>query len=97
MRRILYVGISLIIAITLGIPMAMTIGASTFVEIDFEGTGLSPGDSVEGLGTVHDDLNIQSKGDAQLIKKDDNTALSYNAPGGRGTTVVSTVILDLEM
>ncbi|MFC1861351.1 hypothetical protein ACFLYL_03675, partial [Chloroflexota bacterium] len=84
MKKILLPILVVIIVVGLCIPMATVLRASTPILVDFETTDLSPGHSVEGLGVVHADLNIQSMGNAALLKENDSTAVAYNAPGGTG-------------
>ena len=73
----------MVLALSLAIPMAAVVGASPDT-VDFETFGGSnpPGTLVEGLGTVHPDLNIYSATeDIVLIKVNDSTAC-----GGYNTT-----------
>ena len=61
--------------------------------VDF--VAVEPGSSVEGLGTLHPDLNIATSGNAVAIQQGDDTAVAYGAPNasaGLGDSIVNNAI-----
>ena len=61
-------------------------------------TAVAPGSSVEGLGTLHPDLNISTSGNAVAVQQGDSTAVAYGAPNtsaGLGESVVNNAVGEL--
>jgi len=84
MKKVLFPILAVVLALSLALPMAAVVGAAPDT-VDFEtfGGSFPPGTSVEGLGTVHPDLNIDSATEnIVLIKTGDGTAWGYNTASG---------------
>lgn len=88
MKKVLFPILALVLALSLALPMAMPAMALMPVSVDFE--SCTPGASVEGLGTVDTNLNIQTVGGNAVALKDGAAGIPtdpalYGAPNGAGS------------
>lgn len=75
-----------VITLTVALFASQALGG-TPVHVDFETVPLTPGSSVEGLGTVHPDLRINAKYGTAVLIQQGALPKAYGAPNGSGSQV----------